>query len=850
MARPATAAVRLLTGEREPCRLATTGPIDVDTGGLLVIDGVQTEVGDRILVKDQTDGSENGIRTASEGQWYRAADARTARTMQKGTTVTIQEGAVNAGKTFKFDTLDPVIGDDALTFLDVTSQPLDSELTSWAAITRAAGFDTFVVTPTSNNFKALLTDDAIPTHAATRSAMKALDTTKDTVCFLTEAGRQGIFIWTTGDFSTHHATDTSEGVYVKATAIASTSGSWVRAIKDVLNVFWFGALGDNSNNDQAAFAAAYSVCKLIGTNTTEGPCGSIWAPAGYRYRFTSSLSLDVPVRLKVEGEIFYTPTTGAAIIVGSSLHTSRGNTQYDIDVSVLRAVNGNSVAPTGINTSGSIGVELRDVQFSRIKVEFAIAFTYAGIYANASNNVFTGQHIQDNWIWFGETAYCGVGFLAESHGAADGAFQVNEVHIQNSFGNWNNIVLGKSGDGNTNNNMFFVAAADADTGGGNVIVWSSYNFLQFGYINGTITLQSGSFYNRIHHQVGAAQCTISDSGTGNLVSNNVEGTLTQQRWQTTGLTPLQIIQSTDAGASVANLVDYYRNSASPAANDEGVSVSFSFNNASAAKFTGAEIESSLVTTTAGSEHARLRFFNKIGGARTNVANLWQGWAVGSSATDQGQGTVNVSTGYYLGGTSVIDTTTGLTVPTGKVAVPQTNDGAALGTTTLQWSDLFLASGGVVNWANGDVTITHAADTLTFAGAASGYTFSESIHGSSHIRVQSPSAGIGYRVGAGGSVTQATSKSTGVTLNTSCGQITMNAAALAAGTIVSFVLTNSSIAGTDMLVLQHLSGGTPGSYTLNARCAAGSATIDVRNNTAGSLSEALVLQFAIIKAVIT
>lgn len=113
---------------------------------------------------------------------------------------------------------------------------------------------------------------------------------------------------------------------------------------------------------------------------------------------------------------------------------------------------------------------------------------------------------------------------------------------------------------------------------------------------------------------------------------------------------------------------------------------------------------------------------------------------------------------------------------------------------------------------------------------------------------SATAGVGYGTGAGGTVTQSTSKSTAVTLNTICGAITMNNAALAAGTIVSFTLTNSAIASTDVLVLNHISGGTPGSYTLNARAAAGSATIDVRNNTGGSLSEAIVIQFAVIKAV--
>lgn len=112
----------------------------------------------------------------------------------------------------------------------------------------------------------------------------------------------------------------------------------------------------------------------------------------------------------------------------------------------------------------------------------------------------------------------------------------------------------------------------------------------------------------------------------------------------------------------------------------------------------------------------------------------------------------------------------------------------------------------------------------------------------------PTDGVGYAAGAGGTVTQATNKSTGVTLNKVCGAITMNNAALAAGTIVSFVLTNSAIAATDVLVLNHISGGTIGSYTLNAQCAAGSATINIRNNTAGSLGEALVLQFAVVKGV--
>lgn len=65
--------------------------------------------------------------------------------------------------------------------------------------------------------------------------------------------------------------------------------------------------------------------------------------------------------------------------------------------------------------------------------------------------------------------------------------------------------------------------------------------------------------------------------------------------------------------------------------------------------------------------------------------------------------------------------TTLTMASGA-ATPATNDAAALGTSTLMWSDLFLASGGVINWNNGDVLVTHSANTLAFTGASSGYTY--------------------------------------------------------------------------------------------------------------------------------
>jgi len=107
--------------------------------------------------------------------------------------------------------------------------------------------------------------------------------------------------------------------------------------------------------------------------------------------------------------------------------------------------------------------------------------------------------------------------------------------------------------------------------------------------------------------------------------------------------------------------------------------------------------------------------------------------------------------------------------------------------------------------------------------------------------------IGYPVGLGGAVTQATSKATGVTLSNPCGAITTHDASLAGGAEVSFVVTNTLVAATDVPVVAIQSGVSTGTYVASVSAvAAGSFTVTVSNlgSTAG---EALVLNYAIIKA---
>jgi len=108
--------------------------------------------------------------------------------------------------------------------------------------------------------------------------------------------------------------------------------------------------------------------------------------------------------------------------------------------------------------------------------------------------------------------------------------------------------------------------------------------------------------------------------------------------------------------------------------------------------------------------------------------------------------------------------------------------------------------------------------------------------------------VGYAAGAGGAVTQATSKSAAVTLNKLSGQIVMDAEELAAGAAVTFAVENSQVAPTDTIRLTLASGNAaPGTYSYQVDgVAAGSFAICVKNISDAALSEALVFNFSVLK----
>ena len=173
-----------------------------------------------------------------------------------------------------------------------------------------------------------------------------------------------------------------------------------------------------------------------------------------------------------------------------------------------------------------------------------------------------------------------------------------------------------------------------------------------------------------------------------------------------------------------------------------------------------------------------------------------------------------------------------------------------------------------NWAAGSTaddfgTAGIKADVIAESTAATGVTIdgvlakdgalgsaSDKVEGITGNGFVANVVGIGYTTGAGGAVTQLTSKSTGVTLSTACGSITMHNESLAGGAEASFVVTNTQVAATDVIAVccKTLGSGGTGTYIPAVTLVgAGSFTITVAN-VGATAGEAVVLNFAVIKSV--
>jgi hypothetical protein len=221
----------------------------------------------------------------------------------------------------------------------------------------------------------------------------------------------------------------------------------------------------------------------------------------------------------------------------------------------------------------------------------------------------------------------------------------------------------------------------------------------------------------------------------------------------------------------------------------------------------------------------------------------------TSATDTTAGAVLVNGAHGLGGLTTVFTDFDALMAGGVSQL------AGAGNTALNpplgigdnWTCLYQSTSNTNRASQIAMSLGNGRTFLRFRSAGVNTAWTEVFTSSGTNAITVDTGSIGYATGSGGTVTQATSKSTAVTLNKPSGQITLNGASLAANTAASFTLTNNKISSSDVPVAAIKSGATAGAYIVQVdEVAAGSCRISIRNMTAGALAEVIVMQFNVIK----
>ena len=169
----------------------------------------------------------------------------------------------------------------------------------------------------------------------------------------------------------------------------------------------------------------------------------------------------------------------------------------------------------------------------------------------------------------------------------------------------------------------------------------------------------------------------------------------------------------------------------------------------------------------------------------------------ASATDNAIALYDSTTGKLIKNSTTI-------IASGALS-PSVTDAGSLGTSTLNWSDLFLDSGGVINWDSGDATITHSANTLAFAGASSGYTFDA-------LATITSNSATAFQVGPNGATNPAF-------------KVIANAGSLAAGVSISGAAAGSAV------TISSMSSGADNPITLRS---IGTGSVTLRGGDSGGI----------------
>lgn len=638
---------------------------------------------------------------------------------------------------------------------------------------------------------------AAPFDVASRTLLAATSTAGARPAFLAEAGREGLFVFDPSDLSAKVAADAAQAMVIApASAPTGASGAWVRKHDGAVSVKWFGAVGDNATNDGTAFVAAIAYLKAVassGFGYGKGS-GKLLVPAG-QY-FLGATTLDITHTITIEGE-------------GSG---------------------GGGGPSTVLRWSGATGIRVQ------MNNTVGAAGTQVAAPSRGGGSIFTRLCLVGGWS-AGEAEYHGIQLRDNA--------TIRDCWIENFEGDAIHIYATSGGSPDGNANIFtidtvfvsgcrdglFVKGADANAGqvhGLNVNYsrrWGIYDSSFLGntytachvalcglWIGGTPTVvaHGGFHYSIVAGQAaGASINPPSGMPTDNaywvyLQAGAVDPALNIPAW-TNGMAAREGGAYKTDNINARNVfVGCYSESGQGASQFVSPTVVISGLHGAPIKGDAAYVRSSGGYTT----------IDRLNVAAELVSS--------GGYTEFGpSGGAPADSVFNLNATNFYNF---LNFRSWAGGVPQTD-----GSIKSSRGDQSLHVGGKAN-----VVLTSNDSPVAYA-AANGFF------------VTKPLGYLHAGLGVGGTVEQATNKATGMTLNKSTGQITLSAAALPAATGVSFTLTNSTVAAVDTVIVNIGSGAAAASYTAQVDAvAAGSCRLHLRNVSAGALSEALVLNFTVIK----
>lgn len=636
-----------------------------------------------------------------------------------------------------------------------------------------------------------------PANVATRTALAAITgMSAGHSRYLTESGREGLFVFSSSNLSSQITADSRQGVYVApASDTTGASGAWVRKYSGPLNINWFGAVADctspgTGTDNAAAINGAIAVAAITKGREVLVPRNNLG------YRVASTITITGGIKLK--GEAY--SQSPVATYPTAPQHLKGSLLVFDANVAGLQffAFTDNNANATVVEFESAYSSVLEDI------ILYGGGGTTVTAHGLETRTLLHARNVRvENFAGEGLRINATTASLAVPYGNANGS------KFDHCFFN-TNLCHGAHLKGTDANGIIFSCCQFTTNGGLGVLDESGIG--GNGYIG----------------------CLFE-------VNNLSYGTVSNQRTQVTtdfaGLSAQNFGSIAFTSTNVAHSVIHCYNETGGNGMKAHLPVGVVVIGSLMASPTSWDATSSPTAIDGFNGYAYLGGIKAQGTGTTMVFdpqivfNRDLGWGgvssdarINYSATGGlmmgGMGSAQDFTLFNKNALSVCYVNTG------------TRDMNFQGAVTLNAGNLNLTNGNIVSTV-GNLTLTSGNATLS-AGNLSVTGSMLSTHAT---------AGVGYTTGAGGTATQTTSRTTGVTVNKACGSITLVSAAGSA-TYASFTVTNSAIGANDTVRVCQKSG-TDKYMTHVTNVQAGSFEITFAT-TGGTTTEQPVFNFAVIK----